>query len=484
MKHKQLGFLLMVLTLILLLPILPIVSAAWETNGIPICTEVGYQYYPDICAAENGSAIVTWQDPRVDEADIYAQKISETGEVEWTINGTSICSENYYQAGPDICTDGAGGAIIAWYDWRGADYDIYVQKVNSTGNAQWDLNGIPICTETGNQMYPEIIADGAGGAIIAWQSGLYVYAQKVNSTGVPQWGANGTRVCLAVSSQGIRDLCGDGNGGAIFVWVDNRGSGNDLYVQNIDSTGAYQWDSNGIPVCMATGDQDNPKIISDSVGGAIIAWEDPRSGFSDIYAQRINSSGDIQWTVNGTAICTGSQLSSNPCLVEDGSGGAIITWDNFFQVIYGQRISSAGTQLWKVNGTALNTAIGVFQSAPKICSDGEGGAIVAWRDFRPGAVGIYAQRINGAGVLQWVANGTVVSTPGAGSQSEITLCNTGIGKAIIAWQDSRNGNTDVYAMGTSALDTGEKPGIPGFIILYIAIAFLSMISIYWRKRIN
>ena len=57
-----------------------------------------------------------------------------------------------------------------------------------------------------------------------------------------------------------------------------------------------------------------PTIISDGSGGAIIAWMDSRSGaHCDIYAQRINASGVVQWTADGVAISTaaGAQIESN-----------------------------------------------------------------------------------------------------------------------------------------------------------------------------
>ena len=42
------------------------------------------------------------------------------------------------------------------------------------------------------------------------------------------------------------------------------------------------------PISTASGDQDQPSIVSDGAGGAIITWHDRRSGTNwDIYAQRV-----------------------------------------------------------------------------------------------------------------------------------------------------------------------------------------------------
>jgi hypothetical protein len=50
------------------------------------------------------------------------------------------------------------------------------------------------------------------------------------------------------------------------------------------------------PICTASGSQYNPQITSDGSGGAIITWEDNREGDSyteDIYAQKIDQDGTL-----------------------------------------------------------------------------------------------------------------------------------------------------------------------------------------------
>jgi hypothetical protein len=65
-------------------------------------------------------------------------------------------------------------------------------------------------------------------------------------------------------------------------------------------------------------------------GGAIVTWEDFRSGTSngDIYAQRVNLAGGPQWTTDGVALCTAANNQYNPTIASDGAGGAIVTWSD------------------------------------------------------------------------------------------------------------------------------------------------------------
>jgi hypothetical protein len=88
---------------------------------------------------------------------------------------------------PTIVPDGAGGAIVTWYDVRSGNSDIYAQRVSALGVVQWAANGVPLCTATGDQSYPQIISDGAGGAIITWmddRSGNSdIYALRIDANG-------------------------------------------------------------------------------------------------------------------------------------------------------------------------------------------------------------------------------------------------------------------------------------------------------------
>ena len=433
-------------------------SPIWAPNGTIISTASGNQYDPQICSDGAGGAIITWQDYRSGSgADIYAQKIDSSGNVQWTADGVAVCTASDSQYRPQICSDGAGGAIITWQDRRsGSNDDIYAQRINSSGNVQWAADGVAISTAGYTQWYPQICNDGAGGAIITWwdrRSGLDydIYAQKIDSSGNVQWAADGIAICTASGNQYDPQICSDGAGGAIITWQDYRsGSGADIYAQKIDSSGNVQWTADGVAVCTASDSQYRPQICSDGAGGAIITWDDYRSGSNDdIYAQRINSSGNVQWTSNGVAICTASNSQEYPKICDDGAGGAIITWYDYRSGsnydIYAQRIDSSGNVQWTADGVGICTA-SYKQYMPEICSVGVGGAIITWYDNRSGSgYDIYAQEINSSGNVQWTADGVAICTA-SNSQEYPKICDDGAGGAIITWYDYRSGsNYDIYA---------------------------------------
>src|SRR5207248_2144322 len=103
----------------------------------------------------------------------YAQRINSSGAVQWTSDGVALCTAVSGQEYPTLTGDGSGGAIVTWFDYRsgsfGTNYDIYAQRVSSSGSVQWTSDGVALCTAANIQQYPTITGDGAGGAIVTWQ---------------------------------------------------------------------------------------------------------------------------------------------------------------------------------------------------------------------------------------------------------------------------------------------------------------------------
>jgi len=315
--------------------------------------------------------------------------------------------------------------------------------------------GVPIVSAANDQIDLRPVSDGLGGAIIAWvdgRSGAYdVYAQRLNGSGVAQWAANGVVVCNATSDQSSVQLAADGNGGACAAWDDVRNGNLDVFAQRILSSGSMQWVANGAIVCTATGTQSSARIASDGAGGALIAWQDLRGGATyDIYAQRINASGFGLWNTNGASVCAAAENQTAPAVVPDGSGGMIVAWQDIRSTTeydaHAQHVLSGGGMHWTANGIPLAAATG-GQVTIRGVSDGSGGAIFAWEDYRLGfGTDIVAQRVSGPGALQWTSAGAIVSAS-VNNQFLATPVSDGNGGAIIGYMDPPNGiDFDLSAM--------------------------------------
>ena len=435
----------------------------------------------------SGGAIVVWRDGRniANAIDIYAQHISASGNLLWNVDAVPICNAASDQFAPRLVSDGANGAIIAWYDNRSGNYDIYAQRINSSGVVQWTTDGVAICIATGNQNAHQLLADGNGGAFIVWSDGRTsgpnadIYGQLVNAAGVVQWTANGAPINYASSLQNIPQLTSDGGAGFFVSWEDWRNFGQtDIYVQKVSSNGFYTWSYLGVGICVeANGAQYNSKIVADGAGGAIICWQDKRTSSSDdIYAQKINTNGVVQWTNNGVLICNASGLQINEQMLSDGAGGAIICWEDqrAGQDIYAQRINTSGAVQWAANGVAV-CSDGSNQNEAQIITTSSGAAIVCWTDYRNAPGDIYAQKLNSSGAAQWAVNGVPVSNA-TNDQAAAAIINDGNDNAIIAWRDLRTTNDyDIYS--SRLLSNGT---LPVRLIDFSITEAADHVKLYWK----
>jgi hypothetical protein len=200
--------------------------------------------------AQDGTngAIAAWMDQRSGNRDIYAQRVNGPGGVVWTANGIAVCTAAGDQWNPAILSDGASGAILAWFDWRNGNADLYAQHLDNTGAEHWDWwvgNGKLVCDLPNDQTNVVLAADVGGGTWLAWQDArsnvsLDVWAVCLDVNGDRRWGgdARGTAVCSASNDQTVPALVADGAGNAIVAWMDQRGAGRDLYAQRVDDRGA------------------------------------------------------------------------------------------------------------------------------------------------------------------------------------------------------------------------------------------------------
>ncbi|HPI54398.1 MAG TPA: T9SS type A sorting domain-containing protein, partial [Chitinophagaceae bacterium] len=386
------------------------------------------------------------------------QRIDAKGFVKWTLNGVGLCTETADQSTPAITTDMRGGAIIAWSDWRSSiERDLYAQRIDSNGNIKWTINGTNISDLSNREHSEKIVSDGHGGVIIAFEkqvSGVWdVWAQRLDSSGNKMWGQGGVAVSTFSSTKRNHRIQKDRSGGAFVSWQDNRnGAQYDVYAQRLSPTGTLLWGAAAKQVCGATGDQVNAKIESDSArNGCYIAWQDNRGGVSnsdDIYMQNLDSNGNALWTANGIVVCNAAgNQSALDFMSIDNSHDVIITWkDNRMgnEDIYVQRISSSGIPVWAANGVVVCNKPGADVN-PNICSDNAGGAIIAWQDSTASGWDVLSQHVRSGGSMAWTPNGEMVGTA-FDEQSSIKNVRDGKGGSIYAWQDKRNGlDFDIYA---------------------------------------
>jgi hypothetical protein len=454
--------------------------AGWIDEGVQVSSEPGAEMTPVMTTDGQGGGIVVWQDYRSGaDPDLYAQRVDANGNARWALSGVPVCVQPGVQTNADIASDGSGGAIVVWHDERNiANWqDIYAQRLDANGNVLWNVDGILIDGGPGPQVQPHLVSDGQHGAIIGWEDGpslgqTDIYAQRVSAAGLMLWTAGGVAICTAAYDQAQLAMDSDGAGGAWFAWGDRRSGNYDIWAQKVNASGTLQGTYNGALVCVATGNQEYPDLVSDGLGGAIIAWaHNSGADSTDIYAQHMMMPAGATWSPGGRPICTAQGMQTGVVLGPDSQYGAFLLWRDSRSGdfdLYAQRVSLAGLAVWPSDGLLVCGAAG-YQFPFAITPDGSGagGAILSWEDWRQGAAAsdIYVQKIDASGNMGWEANGRPICDAPA-EQRRPAVVADGSGGAVLAWMDNRAGtaNWDIYAQSTafspsSGVENTPSPGL-------------------------
>ena len=455
----------------------PTAHAQWSPSGVLLCGSPGFQDYPVAVPDGSGGAFVVWRDFRADpDGDLYLHYVTASGFLApgWPQSGLPLAVVPKTQGSFAIIADGTGAAIIVWQDNRDyftTGWDIYAQRVLGNGELApgWPPNGLSVSRAPEDQTVPVVVADGLGGAIVAWTdfrdgSGYFfvnpdVYAVRITAGGAvaPGWQADGTSVANTLGTYELDPyLIASGTDGVI-VEFNIEG---DLYAKRMTGEGMDDaaWPAGGVVLSAALGGQGVRGVCSDGAGGAFVAWDDVRSypGFGptfpwqDIYAQHVTAGGQVPlgWPADGLPVCVGFEGQVGARIVPDGQGGFVAAWNDYRAYegeIFALRMTGSGAIApgWPAGGRRVADPSGA-EFSEAIASDGLGGAYIAFENWAPnGSKKILAQHLTGTGSIApgWSERGTPVSTT---PQAEFlpSLATSGSG-AIVAWTGGLG--YDIYA---------------------------------------
>jgi hypothetical protein len=230
----------------------------------------------DVIGDGMGNFFVAWDTwSATPDTDVYVQKLDEKGNTMWGEGGILVCqdraTEPYdpanMQSHPQIVSDGTGGVIVTWHDRRRImNREVFAQRVSATGEMLWDENGIWLWNipedyfgTTSGILDSAITSDGAGGAIVVWTgyegsytSNSVIYAQRLSPDGQRLWPDEKVYRNPSFQSQGYTSIDGDGQGGVIIgsrVGESSSVSKTDsVYAQKIDSHGDRMWGERGLQI--------------------------------------------------------------------------------------------------------------------------------------------------------------------------------------------------------------------------------------------
>lgn len=387
-----------------------------------------------------------------------------------------------------------GKIAMAWEDNRGTKQGVYYTVVDQNGA---NGGGQPILApQNYAQRRPAMMSDGIGGFYCAWEGDVSVsgsvikdtstaiYIMRFDGSGFPVSSFNNGFPLLIDSGKlkpqspvlvagGIyRSLPVGPSVNSVFLfWTrTNTSTFQDIYAQRVTPVGTVALTPpTGEAICVFDGKQQNMSGVADTLGGCYVVWMDfrPAASFS-IYGQHLDSAGVASGGANGKSISAQTKAGGSPQTLQDGQGGAVVVWTDGTTTpadsnIMAQRVNNATNQfnlLWPIGSPGSPVTIcGATgnQTSPALISDSAGGFLTAWQDKRNGGSDIYAARWSMSGQAIWTGFGKAIDTS-AGDQTDVRLAPSGGGGAIASWTDNRSGTSEIYAQhvdqaGTRLWDT-------------------------------
>ena len=363
----------------------------------------------------------------------------------------------YSQTLPDVAFDGAN-FLVVWQDDRGGV--ISGARVTPEG-VVLDPMGILITQAPGERGAPVVGFDGVN-FLVVWEENRVGTDWDVIGARVTPQGAvldpAGIPISTAEDDQWTTAIAFDG-ANHLVVWEDDRDDTLfNIYGARVTPQGMVL-DPAGIPISTAENDQLTPAVAFDGAG-FFVAWEDYRTGVSDIYGARVTAQGTVL-DLDGIPVSTATNVQLFPALAFDGQN-VLATWGDFRSVssfdIYGARVTSDGTVLDPA-GFVISQAAN-DQSFPDVGFDGEN-FVVVWGDYRSGSgYDIYGARVTPGGTVFDPA-GFVISQA-ARDQYYPAMSFDGA-NFILAWQDDRAGSGyDIY--GARLMPQGGVLDSAGFLV--------------------
>ena len=336
------------------------------------------------------------------------------------------------QTQPKLVPTADGGFYVSWFGGGADGYDVYLQRLDADGIAQWAEDGIRVADRgfSSTEDYG-LAVDAAGNALLAFRvADVGGQAQAVASLVSPDgdllWGEPGVFVSDDPSAAASPRITGTPDGGAVVAWTSF--SSGAIGVQKLDAAGAPQWGPDGVTLTTPTGFFFLADLHADGAGNAIVSGSAQLSTFDRrLWAQKLAAAdGAPLWGSDPVEVFDGSdgalQFGYFPSFVPDGSGGAVFAWYQVGGVsearVRAQHILADGSAAFPPNGVDAATGTDRQRSAPSAAFDAASGDIfVVWPEEQQvgqtRTFGVAAQRIDAAGTRQWGDAGRVLVPLGA-----------------------------------------------------------------------
>lgn len=256
-------------------------------------------------------------------------------------------------------------------------------------------------------------------------------------------------ICDRAGEQTLAKVAATSDGGCYVSWHDH-GSGNyDVYLQRLNGAGQIEWPENGLLVSGHPQETwiTDYDLTADLEDHAILVFNDIRNGSDrDIYAYRISPEGDFVWGADGLTISDNDGFEPDPRVVVTSDGNIVIAWpeDNMAHL---RKVTPGGDDFWDPSTITLSFDYSVNSTR---LAESEADGVILEIQVSSGPnfwdpCYLYMHKFDASGTALWGPDGVeVMTTSGIAAYMRSEISGDGSGGAYSFWYDTRNVEHHAY----------------------------------------
>ncbi|KAB2907820.1 MAG: T9SS type A sorting domain-containing protein [Ignavibacteriales bacterium] len=244
----------------------------------------------NVLPAPNSGAGVVWIDLQGGKSVINFAFVDSTGKTE--VSKVISTVEGIVKS-LSVITLKNGDHYLIW-EAAGKTKEIFHQLISAKGSERWSKGGRKAVTGKGTNSAPVAVEGSDSSIVVSWINEAAgnddILVQKFDRKGVAKWAFNGVSIGNFKDKQFSQVIDCDNNGAVLIAWLDKRAGAPEIYLQKIDRNGKIEWEESAIPVS-ASGNPDKSylQLMFDGKDGAIIVYKEKSRSANGIYAVRIPS---------------------------------------------------------------------------------------------------------------------------------------------------------------------------------------------------
>ncbi|MCY7314389.1 MAG: hypothetical protein LH480_01845 [Rubrivivax sp.] len=415
-------------------------AKAWQGAGLLETLDAGSALEPQVAFSANGSAMAVWRQLSPSGFfDIYVRRyVAATG---WgAVEKIQVTDNTIGYGSPQVALDAAGNAIVVFSGSISEPFPTAFTARYSAAGASWS----PATALAARAYNARLAIDSNGNALViydAWNGNYTDVAARRYEASTGAWQI--ARILSADIGGSGPQIAFDANGNAIAVWQMRDGATARFKLMSDRYVVGLGWHPQGLPTTIASGSSGlDHRLAVDPSGAAVVVWEQTGFGPNEIFTSRFAGA---SWSTpvrvqSGTHRGAAFVQEEKPSVAMDGNGNAVVVWREFdlagISSIWARRyVAGIGGTAGRIDDSGTYTTGGFAQ----IAMDAAGNATAVWNQGNHTWANRYAA---GSG---WVVATLIDSTAAGGGSVAPQVAVDGTGNAIAVWPQYGVSRADIWA---------------------------------------